>query len=226
MAIYSVQHSLQGNSGLAEDRFVNTIHVIDIPLETADFPAIAEAMRQFYRPTTGQGPANYMSNAANAPGRSIKIYDLSDGLPRTPVYEVTDSAAPWTDSAIQPLPSEVAVCLSFKGADESGEVPARRRGRMYIGPLQVNAMTTSTSNAAMVAPTFISELALAAIRLRTALEAAGVAWVVYSPTNDPTGVGVAGSATVLTTYWIDNAFDTQRRRGESATTRSTGNIDQ
>jgi hypothetical protein len=51
------------------------------------------------------------------------------------------------------------------------------------------------------------------------LAAAAITWCVYSPTARGLGAADLGCTTV-THNWVDNAFDTQRRRGPKASART------
>lgn len=98
---------------------------------------------------------------------------------------------------------------SFQGARTSGSVQARRRGRIYIGPLKTTTSTNGRPNS-----TAITTLATASSALGIDLNAvADTTWCVWSPTS--------GTAVPITDGWVDNAFDTQRRRGWDPTSRTT-----
>lgn len=100
----------------------------------------------------------------------IKLYDIDEPEPRTPL-SVVETA--WPDAGSNPLPEEVACCLSFRGLYASGSPPARRRGRVYIGPLGTTAAGELSGRSA---PAAIVETVLAAgvANLTTALGAGGV----------------------------------------------------
>jgi hypothetical protein len=113
---------------------------------------------------------------------------------------------------VSTLPPELAICVSFRAALASGVNAARRRGRVYIGPLSDNAREgggdPQVASAARIA------LAQDADDLLTASNAsADWSWGVYSRTDGILRPVVAG--------WVDDAFDVQRRRGLEPTTRST-----
>jgi hypothetical protein len=121
------------------------------------------------------------------------------------------------------LPSEVSACLTLDGtvitdAEEGpgGIRPAsRKRNRKYIGPLSVNA---STAESVTLEPKLTSQVRALIIQafleeLVTGLESKGWLPMVFSPT--------LWSVLPILSVWIDNAFDTQRRRGEDATSRQT-----
>lgn len=126
------------------------------------------------------------------------------------------------------LPREVAACLSYHGnlaglaEDTPGGVTgpkgdthpaARKRGRLYLGPLN-HAMLGAGVNGPGVKPEFRSVVTQAARALALAVAAAleGLAWMVWSR--------VAHSISPILGGFMDDAFDTQRRRGISASTRT------
>lgn len=162
----------------------------------------ATAVIAFYNSCTALLPSIVRQN-----NHEYKIYDMLDPEPRAPVEEGlwNFSSAPSTD----PLPPEVALCLSFQGVKQSGVPQARRRGRVYIGPLRATISADGRPTAGAI--TILRNAG-------DALYDAGVAsagdwnWAVYSTVNGGT-VDVANG-------WVDNEFDTQRRRGRIPTTRN------
>lgn len=150
---------------------------------------------------------------ATTGGMSVKIYDVTAPPGSSPL----STGGPYTMGApttTANLPLEVAGCISFRGPNVAGTVPARRRGRNYIGPLNTSASAPGdgTTPPALSAG-FISALTSYAQAIWDANSGAGsVTWCVYSPTD---------SAMIpVTNCWVDNAFDTQRRRGNDATART------
>lgn len=89
---------------------------------------------------------------------------------------------------------------------------ARRRGRIYLGPFGQTVLGTTAVTSDRPLAAAVTAIANAATALATATAGAVVPWVIYSPTN--------GSGAVVTDGWVDNAFDTQRRRGVAATSRT------
>lgn len=121
-------------------------------------------------------------------------------------------------SSANPLPSEVALCLSERSFD--GLFPFKnQRGRQYIGPLNEAAKeTAATDGDARPEAGFIAELGRAAVTL-----AQGVAdsthiesWCTFSRTLNV--------LFPVQESFVDNAFDTQRRRGAAATSRAIRNL--
>lgn len=147
----------------------------------------------------------------NLPATRIKIYNLGDPLPRSPIYD--DSFVP-SGSNVGPssLPLEVAVVSSFSAPRQSGVPQARRRGRLYIGPLSVDVVDISSPLfLPVVKPVFLTLLA-------------GVTKTL-SESNDPTAQWVVwsrkgNSFAPIEEGYVNNEFDTQRRRGYDALART------
>jgi hypothetical protein len=100
--------------------------------------------------------------------------------------------------------------LSFQGTPLSGTPQSRRRGRIYFGPFRTSGLNTQGRPAAGL----ITSLVNAGDALLAASDAAANwQWVIWSPTTG-LEVGVANG-------WVDDEFDTQRRRGRVPTARTT-----
>lgn len=214
MAFWITQTRLYSDSGLPSDTITNTMHweSSGAASNLADTAEIAGALQDFYEAIEGGFPT-----ALITPDFDTVFYDLEDPEPRVPVVTI---AGVLTLTATNPLPSEVAACLSYYGLFESGIPNARRRGRIYIGP---NSLASTEVVAGRVQWT--------AARLntwKTAMQALaqfsgtthGAHLVTYSPTIRQTGTLVEATSSVEG-GWVDNAPDTQRRRGTDPTTRVT-----
>jgi hypothetical protein len=140
-----------------------------------------------------------------------KAYDLAQPKPRTPIGTGTMG---WSGtSGVAALPTECAVCLSFYANPTSGVSQRRRRGRIYIGPLSVQSLNEPDGRLEVLTH---QTLRTAGANLRIASDASSTwSWAVVSMA---TGTPVAY---VVNSGWVDNAYDTQRRRGLRSTTRST-----
>ena len=170
----------------------------------ADDAAIVTLLKDFY----DDMGLTYMANTIAQNGHEVKLSLLPGSPPNYPYFEGTfNLAAAYTGT---PLPSEVAVCLSFQGARSAGLAQARRRGRVYIGPLGTSANTSGRPTAG-----FISNISAAALTLKAAAASVSDAdgWCVWSHANQ--------DAVPVEDGWIDNSFDTQRRRGLVYTSRTT-----
>lgn len=219
MSVFRVQHVLQHNNGLSQDQFVNNWYFTRIAPDHSALQAIAGIVRGFYT-VDPAGPSSavitFMSGMVHGSNARVKIFNLDDAMPRSPVYEefFTPSGSPMAGGN---LPSELAACLSYEAAPASGVPLARRRGRMYIGPL---ANGCNASGAGSVEATLSTDVQQAITDSAQATAAAAAAqswiWCLHSPTSalDPPIVSV----------WCDNAFDVQRRRGIKPSARTTRSI--
>lgn len=152
---------------------------------------------------------SYFSNLTSAAVGGLEIvgYDDEDTPPRAPVLRTPGTLVP---AAGDPLPTEVSLCMSFQGTRLSGTPQARRRGRIYL-PFMVEASNDSSGRPGTA---FINAVVAAGAALLAASDAAGTwSWVTYSSV-------APGYATVVD-GWVDNEWDTQRRRGRDATSRTT-----
>ena len=196
-----------GRSGLPRDVFVNTLYFLADADKDVGPSDINDALQDFWEGTSGQTHnISYYISQFCLPNVMTKVYKMSDAKPREPIiFEHEDT----TSHATGALPEEVAVCLSFSGASP---LTARRRGRIFIGPLNPTAMDTEGGTVkSIVKGTLQVDLSVAAKRLANQT-AAG--WLVHSSMS-------GGSYAAVETGWIDDALDIQRRRGPEATSRYT-----
>lgn len=202
-----VQAVFGHTSGLPEDRMVNNFAFI---YESASFTfdeacdeLAANALDPFYV-TTGtatQALRTYM--ARELASLEYRFYDLSEAPPRFP-YIVP--SATWTQPPlVTSLPSEVALCLSWV----AGFNLPRRRGRIYLGPLN-DATLAQSGNPD---PQFVADLAAKGDDLLAYSTFPSLFQVMISQADQ--------AANQITGGWVDNAFDTQRRRGVTASSRTT-----
>jgi hypothetical protein len=108
------------------------------------------------------------------------------------------------------LPLEVSLCLSFKGS-RTGAPAGRTRGRVYVGPLQTATATTGGAAYPIPTTTFVNLLAAKADDVKGVGEGGECPWVIYSRSDREVAIVEGG--------WIDNEWDTQRRRGVAANSR-------
>lgn len=171
---------------------------------SSDIDEYADALRDFYDDLSGIISVNIAQN-----GHEVKFYDLpGPGAPNYPVQINTFNLA--SAPATATLPTEVAVCLSFQGLKIPGSPQARRRGRVYIGPLGTGSNTLGRPSTGLQ-----SQLATAAATLTTNLKACTV------PGTLSVWSQVDQAAVTVTDGWVDNSFDTVRRRGVDRTSRTT-----
>lgn len=212
---------LKKASGMPNDTAENTFAFACSTAVAVAAPSIAEKLHQFYciENTTQTRPlwawlAASVSDGAT--GLQVDVYDITahlNGSPHgSPVYTQTfDPNTSGPDS----LPDEVAVCLSYHsayGTDvEFGPATrprARDRGRIFFGPLMRGAVEEDgITSEPFPATNLRLDLKAAATTLMGDGTGEAETWSVWSRT-DATLKAVVGG-------WIDNAFDTQRRRGNA-----------
>jgi hypothetical protein len=133
---------------------------------------------------------------------AYRVYDLGQLPPRevTVVPSVT-----WQKPTGDGLPEECSIVLSFY-ADRN--LP-RKRGRLYIGPLDTGSMVQTIDG--QTRPSLAARQAIRAGAINVLNTSQPVGWSVVSQTN--------ASSHLITAGWVDDAFDTQRRRGPAASSR-------
>ncbi len=214
MAILTAQYIIQMTSGIPADAVINTWHFLTpseivLPAELDD---VVAALKQFYDSPSPSGPSvdNLLSVDASNQLRRIKIHKRTAIKPEPTLREevYTTSQAGVGGS----FPHEVALCLSSRSVPDAGVVQRRRRGRVYIGPLSDHiTMISRAGGDVRPSASARSTLASAAGRLR---DRTGPAiWSTYST--------VDGAAVPVVNGWVDDAYDTQRRRGTKALVRTT-----
>jgi len=202
--------------GLERDVTQNTFWFITDVAETnaADLvvaPDIVAALFAFYNATTpsiSNFLASYLVRADVT--TELSMVDPTTGLQQgdTAVFDMATFDAPGSTNN---LPAEVALCLSY--ASSNPVVPVRRRrGRIYLGGF----ITGASAPDAYARPDsdVVTAMLLSAVNLATDQD--GFTWAIYSR--------AAGAALSVDNGWVDNEWDTQRRRGQQATSRELWNI--
>ena len=232
---YLLTVTIPSVSGIASDAIVNTFPIQAFP---GWDPAlllieVTNPIAQFYNKPAGGRISEYigveMSRAALA--CSMKLYDvapfLGGGAMGSPV--ATDAFGLGAGQAAQSHPGEVACVLTTRGSGWEGaliEAPdggdpgvaldrprSRRSGRIFIGPLNINTVTVDANGHARPSATFTDVVLDSAEATQGLLNGFGHEWAVWSR--------VDANFSNITDVQVDNAFDTQRRRGVRATTRTT-----
>lgn len=218
---WRITTTLPYNSGLPEDVAQNTWHFVTVG--DTDFTLALPWLGTFYD-TLATNLSGAFSRTADAV--THKVYDLEQAPPNPPVWTATDTL-PAKGASNGNMPSEVAIVGSFQAPVLPGVVQARRRGRVYIGPL---ALDLSLSDYSVPPAAFVTTVAGAFGALLASSDASSLCkWAVFSPTiaggfYDPGGSGppnVVGAVAPVDNGWVDNEWDTQRRRGLGATSRTT-----
>lgn len=201
-ADYLAQVELASVSNVAKDSVVNTFAFRAVD-PNATFTNLCNGIASLY-----QSLDAYMGSSLNgtANAHTVKLYHLIEPEPRPPVHTQRFSAG----SALKPYPAEVALCLSFAADAPSGSRPARRRGRIFLGPM--------AENSGVLVDGYIRPTGVVKDGCAVALEAFGLGaavlgwqWCVWSRADNTLFPVVRG--------WINDEFDTQRRRGPEVTSR-------
>jgi hypothetical protein len=207
--VYVAQNIFYGKSGLVEDRYINTWHFSGptTGVGSAQFDNIRDMLKDFY--TKKNGVWSELCKKLSLGIQTfadVVIYDLGQPKPRVPLYSGRYSGFQTGQSIA--MPHEVALCFSFEAARVSGAVQSRRRNRVYIGPFNYD-VADNAGRPTLELQTMIYDSGMA---LKAAADASlDWEWSVWSPTNE--------EDYEVSHIWVDNAFDTQRRRGLAPTTR-------
>lgn len=197
-----------GPSGLPEDRVVNVFHFQGQGTYAEDVEDALSSIEGFYTGVQSGMGASLGSKLSPWVQRSaeLRAYDMTTAPQRVPT--VRPITLP--NVAAQGAPEEVAICLSYSG---DPPITPRRRGRIYFGPISNQAFeSASSSEPARPMATMVADLILAATSLADL--PGGLSWCVRS--SLPTINYVK-----ITRGYVDNALDTQRRRGPDTTARTS-----
>lgn len=213
MALMRCQVVLQYFTNIPEDVASNTLYFVTSGTEIteAECEEAVTRLAAFY-----SGFDEYLApTVVRSPGASVNIYDMADSMPRQPLFPGWGFTLAASNSAFN-IPTECAIVMSYHAAFTSGIPNARRRGRIYLGPW--NGLSNNSGGAtefSQPASALVTAITGAADELST-LHAEDIVWSQRSSTTQAVAP-VAGG-------WVDNAWDTQRRRGNSPTNRTTFTI--
>lgn len=200
MPDYKLQVTLWPTDNVPENVSTNTFSCLADDLTAAEL--FKDAVIGEYQSMVARFPEVIRQN-----NHVWKIYDRGDPAPIYPASEGTFNFP--TAPTGGPLPTEVALCMSFQALITSGIPQARRRGRVYFGPLKASDLAAGGRPSA----TLVSALDTFGTDLLAASNAAATwTWGVYSET--------ASTFAPIANGWVDDEFDTQRRRGRVLTTRT------
>lgn len=209
--------TLANDTSIPRDAAQNTWHFWSEGTVADDVDDICDNLINFY-----QTLQDYFSGGLAADGHTIKVYNLVDDPPRTPhANSIDDFGLTLTTTAR--YPNEVACCLSYEGDALSGLPIGQRRGRLYLGPLNVSTAGGKAGDIGVLEG-FREDVCTAATTLRTNMLAANATWCVFSPTragSPPwTALELANASIFITHGHVDDAFDTVRSRGGEPTERT------
>ena len=217
MPTVRIMHVMQGASNLPQDRFVNVFHFHNPTVGDATAAIVQctnvleDTLIQELSGNTSFGNliSPYVSRTS-----TLIAYDMLTEVPRVPIPRTITLGAALTGG----LPEEVAVCLSYHGQPP---ITARRRGRIYVGPLTVASIAFQQATTAM--PAIPGQEAAGSINqylnafgafLMAESANVGMPWSIRSTRPEENYVTIVGGH-------VDNAFDTQRRRGCTPSGRAT-----
>ena len=214
---FRVQVNLERDGGLPKDDSLNVWHFEgDSEVGETDrarwdslVAGLVNRVRTFYQAISPVQLASTLSGNG-----TIRVYDMDDPKPRIP-RNITPFTMNLGGSA---LPAEVALCLSFRGAPLPGGIPARRRGRVYLGPLSPN-ITDPPSGGDVRPGVSNRDTILAAAKIMATGVDGAARLAIYSPTSDLNPPFTDEAFVDVAVMYLDDAFDTQRRRGAAATSR-------
>jgi hypothetical protein len=189
MAVKQFQVRLKGLSALPEDVYENVLFFEVNAPDTVE--GNCDEIAAAYDALSFTGGWNQLE---------IRVYELAGGQPTFQKTYAIASVSTLTG------PGEVAVCLSYAANDDPGLVGPRRRGRIYIGPIAFNWVQDPRP-----APVLRQNLLVFGQALASVGSAANTTWLMYSRTDLVTAK--------IESIWVDDAWDTQRRRGLAPTLR-------
>jgi len=219
------------DTGADTDVTVNTFYfkeTTDLGTDAQTYTDIIDALADFYHAFD-----QLLSPALDGSLR-IKLFNHLDPPPRSPVAEGLESL---TLVEATGLPNEVSVALSYRAALESGQNRRRNRGRVYIGPLGTSWSTGGTGDRRplqanrqtvidaydvhLAGPSMTTPGADAQIYVFSRSDALGLAVGAAGPSDEPdyTEAQLIAGYHLIDNVWMDDAFDTQRRRGVAPTSR-------
>jgi hypothetical protein len=209
-------------SHLPRDTSVNTLFLIS-PDGTFDDMAAALAINLAGMYSGGVDGAThplgaYLSNIIDRSICHLNLYDPSAPSGSPPAATAGFEVAASINS--EDLPLQTALCVSMVGSNPSvatgATLPLKsRRGRNYIGPFNIIPLgADGAGGVGRPSSTLQADLVLAYNHLLAN----------QIPGEGGSGVAIfsrkLGDAAIVTSGWVDNEWDTQRRRGVDPTVRN------
>lgn len=232
--VLSLVVSLESVTGLPENKVVNVLNVgVDGVLGGTTVDDCIDEVVEFWTTlAVGQGTVmgSWLSDSISrvASAATVTAYSTLDLTGATPMGSPIDTRSFTVPAAVAgtPLPEEVATVISYHGDLDGVPVtqanpapppavirPAqRRRGRMYVGPLQIQT-GAEAGNILRPASNYRTDSVLAFSRMAESINThASVYFGVWSKSDAEVWQAVS--------CYMDDAWDTQRRRGVDPTTRT------
>lgn len=221
MATVQVNCILHTQSGIQRDFVQNSFVFQSVGSDPIDLGVDAMLSLQTFYTSIGPWLSPVLQRVNQV--HELLVYDIAGELAAagsgigSPIDGVV-FAIPAANTTVG-LPGEVAVCLSYRaeiaGAPVEGpggttRPRSRRTGRVYLGPLCTQALAEAPPDATRPAPSMRNDFLAAGADLR---DNADHFWCVWSRVDN--------QLRAVQEVWVDNAFDTQRRRGTAPTSRVT-----
>ena len=207
--------TLPYESGLPQDVAVNTF-AIGGSIADADGTDIAIAVSNFWLsnggsadPALGSYIGHHVERADDACRIEVADINLATGA-LSPQVEIGRFTMTPNPIGTGDLPLEVALCTSVSTSAAGGDQSTK--GRWYLGPFNTTALDDGFTRG-LPATELVNQLAFSTFLLAQALDAAGHRLQVWSRKN--------GTALDVVRGWVDNEFDTQRRREINASSRTS-----
>jgi hypothetical protein len=195
MPVWRLQVSTALDNLFPVDRIVITPHFDDHGV-TTDPQGLCVDMANAWKA--------FMIPAMSTGEINVKAYD-AQGTP--PVYPAGDYTMQQGSAPASTSNREIALCLSFYSQlNRPG-----RRGRLYV-PAVLAGVSVSGGRPNQSGIDKVASLA----QILADIGGADVDWSVYSRKTD--------TAFPVSDYWVDNAWDVQRRRGLRPTARTQGTV--
>lgn len=136
-------------------------------------------------------------------GSVIRVYDMLTPPPRPVKVQVNTTPGTWSAAPLNPR--QIALVLSYYATDLN---QPRTRGRIYVGPIESSAGSGEKPLTNVMGAVIDLGRQLHSLAGTTA-----ATWqhAVYSEANSV--------ATAVKHYWVNDVWDTQRRRLQKETTR-------
>lgn len=236
VAGYIAQVTFQDSSGLPRDVNENVFHFAEFDASAANLAGanqVVQRLADFYvgpEGDTGTSVASFLSGELESLV-GVKVYDLGAASPRPILYQDSFTIPAYAGGL--DMPPEVALCLSYFSTVNV----KRQRGRIYVGPFSIN---TSTASGTYTAPSAALVAAMVAAGQRLSVNTGSCAqgsttllpstpatgtvkviWSVFSSLGSGTIAAPAPELYAIDNGWVDNEWDSQRRRRIAATSRST-----
>jgi len=196
MGVFQFQVRLQGTTGLPKDVYENVLfYDVNLP-DTVQ--GTCDSLKAKYIAANFLGGVNAVE---------VRAYELTGGQP-------VAASGPSAKSAVAVTwPHEVAICLSYATVDDVSQSTKRRRGRIYMGPL---GGSMPPSDQLRPTATYRNTILDFGTGLASVGTAGNTTWKLFSRADQV--------AVKIESMWVDDSWDTQRRRGLSPTTRTTRDV--